>query len=278
MSGVHTGRTLWLALVLGGGALTACGQRETGAAVVPGAAAGTVVQASGSVTATRAGASRALAVGDTVSADDVVTTGADGRVAIELLHNHVRWSLGPGREKQVSASAAWTAAQGSTEIAVTDERSGAAGRHAEREAADTAASAAPSPSPSPSPSPPPPPAAAKASRRAAAPEPPPQMLSSDVSRGDAAELRAAPPELTDAQIDRAVKPRLAALRACHRGSEPVTVDLVFAIDDSGAVTAVTFDGTPQQEPLHGCLTAAARAARFPAGGDGRVARYRLVLR
>jgi hypothetical protein len=64
-----------------------------------------------------------------------------------LRHNHVPWSLGPSRTKQVSESAAWsaTAAAGSAEVA--DDKSAAAGRHAERSATDTSASTNTTPPP-----------------------------------------------------------------------------------------------------------------------------------
>jgi hypothetical protein len=119
------------------------------------------------VTATRDGTLRALAVDDTVAGDDVIETGADGYVAIRLHHNLVPWSLGPGKKEQVAASLAWKAPRATqTAAGPTGERSGAAGRHAEREAADTAAnsvaapeSAMPSAAAAPAaPAPPPPPA------------------------------------------------------------------------------------------------------------------------
>jgi hypothetical protein len=115
----------------------ACGGER--AAVAPGAPAGDVRELSGEVSATRDGQRRALTLGGVVSGDDVIHTAADASVVIELRHNGVRWALGPGREKKVADSAAWTAARGAEAVAVTGERSGAAGRHAEREAAGTAA-------------------------------------------------------------------------------------------------------------------------------------------
>lgn len=239
-------RAVWLALVLGASATTGCGQRDSGAVVLPGAAAGTIVQVSGTVTARRGGQTRALAVGDSVSGDDVIATGADGRVAIELLHNRVRWSLGPGREKQVSASAAWTAARGTTEVAVTDERGGTAGRHAERQAADTAATAH----------------AAESS-------------SSGMLRRDPGLLRAtAVAELTPEWIDRALQPQLAALRACYVGSDAGSAELTLAVDAEGRVTAID---APGSESLQECLRAAVAPVRFPAGDGDRRATVPLTL-
>jgi hypothetical protein len=120
-----------------------CGSSaSSGPAVVAGAPAGDVAEVSGTVTATRDGTPRPLTVGAEVSGDDVIETGADGRVSITLRHNRVAWSLGPGSKEQVGASLAWRAPT-ATQVAAgpTGERSGAAGRHAEREAAETAASA-----------------------------------------------------------------------------------------------------------------------------------------
>jgi hypothetical protein len=109
-------------------------------AVVPGAPAGDVTELAGDVRATRDGKTRPLAKGDVVSGDDVIATGADGRVTIVLRHNQVAWALGPGRQKRVGDSAAWAAAKGAAAEEVTDDKSAAAGRHAERNGADTAAS------------------------------------------------------------------------------------------------------------------------------------------
>jgi hypothetical protein len=121
----------------------ACGSGATnGPAVVAGAPAGDVTEISGTVTATRDGTPRPLAAGDVISGDDVIDTGADGRVTITLRHNRVAWTLGPGKKEQVGASLAWRAPTATqTAAGPTGERSGAAGRHAEREAADTAAGA-----------------------------------------------------------------------------------------------------------------------------------------
>lgn len=135
-------RTVLTAILLAS-ATAACGGGGSGPKVVAGAPAGDVTEVSGMVTATRDGKTRPLAVGDVVSGDDVVETGADGRVAIQLRHNLVPWTLGPGKKETVSASLAWKAPRATqTAAGPTGERSGAAGRHAEREAADTSATAA----------------------------------------------------------------------------------------------------------------------------------------
>lgn len=135
-------RTVLTALVLASAA-AACGGGSSGPKVVAGAAAGDVTEVTGTVTATRDGKTRPLAVGAEVSGDDVIETGADGHVAITLRHNLVPWKLGPGKKEQVSMSLAWKAPRATqTAAGPTGERSGAAGRHAEREAADTSATAA----------------------------------------------------------------------------------------------------------------------------------------
>jgi hypothetical protein len=108
--------------------------------VVAGAPAGDVTEVSGDVRATRDGKTRPIAKGDVVSGDDVIATGGDGRVTIVLRHNHVPWSLGPNKEKKVADSAAWSAAAGASGETVSDDKSTAAGRHAERSATDTGAS------------------------------------------------------------------------------------------------------------------------------------------
>jgi hypothetical protein len=133
---------LFSAVLVAVAAAAACGKGATEVEVVAGAPAGDVTEVAGAVTATRAGQTRALKVGDAISGDDVIATNAEGRVTITLRHNHVPWSLGPGKSKRVADSAAWRASEGANVAEVTDDKSGAAGRHAERNGADTAATAA----------------------------------------------------------------------------------------------------------------------------------------
>lgn len=139
-------RTAFSALVLASvlvSGTVACGGESAGPKVVAGAPAGDVFDVRGTVTATRNGETRQLARGDVVSGDDVIDTGGDGNIAIRLRHNLVPWTLGPGKKEQVGLSLAWKAPRSTQTVAgPTGERSGAAGRHAEREAADTAANAA----------------------------------------------------------------------------------------------------------------------------------------
>mgnify|MGYP000929546122 CR=1 FL=1 len=140
-------RTAFSALVMASllvSGTVACGGESAGPKVVAGAPAGDVFDVRGTVTATRNGETRQLARGDVVSGDDVIDTGGDGNIAIRLRHNLVPWTLGPGKKEQVGLSLAWKAPRSTQTVAgPTGERSGAAGRHAEREAADTAANAAP---------------------------------------------------------------------------------------------------------------------------------------
>jgi len=107
--------------------------------------AGKVIELSGKVEAAREGAAvRPLAVGTPVFADDTVTTGADGSAVILLAHNQVRWSLGQDKSLRVDRSMAWKATSDEGGSAFDDEdklATASAGRHTDREAADTAATA-----------------------------------------------------------------------------------------------------------------------------------------
>jgi len=129
-------RTL-LVGILALSATAACGSKEDAPAAVPGAPAGKVVDLAGTVTATRGDQVRTLAPGGEVSADDVIGTSADGRVAIVLDHNNARWDLGPNRTVKVGESLAWTAAKQAGPAAVVKEETSTAGRHAEKTAATT---------------------------------------------------------------------------------------------------------------------------------------------
>ena len=135
---------LAVAVLSGVGAGAGAGCESAGPAkveVVPGAPAGDVTAVAGEVTATRDGMARPLAVGDVVSGDDVVATGAGASVTIALRHNGAVWNLGAAQSRRVGDAAAWSAPRRSGPSVAAGERTAAAGRHAEREAADTAASA-----------------------------------------------------------------------------------------------------------------------------------------
>ncbi len=135
---------LAVAVLSGAGAGAGAGCESAGPAkveVVPGAPAGDVTAVAGEVTATRDGVARPLAVGDVVSGDDVVATGDGASVTIALRHNGAVWNLGAAQSRRVGDAAAWSAPRRSGPAVAAGERTAAAGRHAEREAADTAASA-----------------------------------------------------------------------------------------------------------------------------------------
>lgn len=162
-----------------------CKGNKDDAAATQSGPAGTVLDVTGSVTV----AGKPLAKGATVAADDVVDTGTDGHVIIELAHNQAKWELGANKHEKVSASLAWTLAKNTGTAKPVDQDTSAAGRPAERSAADTevtarqdeaapapAAAAAPvaaaAPAPAaappaaePAPPPPPPPPAAQPARR-----------------------------------------------------------------------------------------------------------------
>src|SRR3569833_195540 len=187
--------TLWA--VLACAAVSACGTKDSAPAAQPGAVAGKVLEVAGSVK----GGAKQLAVGDPVKTDDVIETGADGNVAIELAHNGARWELGPNQKLRPTESLAWKQERHGS-AAQVDQDTSAAGRPAERSAADTATSAAKAESaPAPRAAAPPtaPPAAAAAPQRAAVampepaaeppppPPPPAKTKAAAVASGDAAE-------------------------------------------------------------------------------------------
>lgn len=200
----------WVLLGLVVAALSACKSSDHGAA--PGAAgsaggsaaaaaaagsastpsssaAGKVLELSGQVTAN----GKPIAVGTELAADDVVETGADGHVVIELLHNLARWSLGPNRKQKVSDSIAWKLPRNEGNAKLVIEDMTAAGRPAERSAADSEASAE---------APPAPPAAEPASAAAPAPgggAPEPKHLERHREAAIAAPAAAAPPPPPEAE-------------------------------------------------------------------------------
>jgi outer membrane biosynthesis protein TonB len=125
--------------------LTACGGGEdkassSGGAAVTTSDAGKVRELTGKVTATRGTEVRTLAVGNPVAPDDLIDTGGDGSVVIELAHNRALWSLESGIKARVDQSVAWgLSAQDAAKP--VDHATSSAGRHADREAANTAVSA-----------------------------------------------------------------------------------------------------------------------------------------
>jgi hypothetical protein len=106
----------------------------------PSAEAGKVVELTGKVTATREAATRTLSLGNGVRADDVITTAPESSIVIELAHNNARWSLESGITSRVDASVAWTLPKQDAAQAV-EHATSSAGRHADRQAANTAITA-----------------------------------------------------------------------------------------------------------------------------------------
>src|SRR5262245_42692722 len=77
-----------------------CKSKSAPSASVPGPA-GKVVDVSGAVTVHHGDAARPLAKGETIEGDDMIETGADGHVLIELAHNNATWELGSNRKQKV---------------------------------------------------------------------------------------------------------------------------------------------------------------------------------
>ncbi|HTL32820.1 MAG TPA: hypothetical protein VL326_06840 [Kofleriaceae bacterium] len=117
---------------------------ESQAKSQPGIAAGKVIEVTGTVTLHHGtDGARALAKGEMVDADDEVETGADGSVVIEVQHNNVNWELGANKKGKMRESLAWTQPKKDKSAKAVDQDSAAAGRHAERNAAESSANAAP---------------------------------------------------------------------------------------------------------------------------------------
>lgn len=133
-------RTL-LVGILAAAAVSACTRTADAPVTQPGATAGKVVEVAGEVAAVRDGARRALSAGAEISGDDVIETGADGRIVIVLAHNNARWELGAGKREKVASSLAWGLARQEAPAAGGDEQTAAAGRHGEKAAATMSATA-----------------------------------------------------------------------------------------------------------------------------------------
>lgn len=125
--------------------LGACGssKSEQPAAGEP---AGEAIEVAGAVSVVHEGAEQPLVVGAKVFGADEIVTGANGAVTIRLFHNEARWTLESGKRKRVDASLAWSAprqaAGGVLAANDPDDSTAAAGRHTEKEAGDTRATAA----------------------------------------------------------------------------------------------------------------------------------------
>jgi hypothetical protein len=122
-------------------AAVACKSSSDAPASQPGVAVGKVIEVSGTVTVRHGDVARPLAKGESVEGDDIVETGADGNVIVELAHNLARWELGPNKKSKVRESAAWSLPKKTGDAAKVEQDTAAAGRPAERSAADTSVSA-----------------------------------------------------------------------------------------------------------------------------------------
>jgi len=143
-------------------AVASCSKNADAPAVAVGTAAGKVIEINGKVEATREGKTRELAMGADVFRDDQIATSADATVTIELFHNGAKWAVVSNKQARVDASLAWGLDKQQASKAV-EHNSAAAGRNAERSAAETAQTTAMKDSPKPGamPAPPAEPAAAE---------------------------------------------------------------------------------------------------------------------
>ena len=126
--------------VLAVSALSCKGSKDDAPAVAVSAPAGKVVEITGKVEATRAGKTRELVIASEVFADDQIATADNATVTIELFHNNARWAVVSNKKARVDASLAWGLDKQQATKSV-EHSSAAAGRNAERSAADTSATA-----------------------------------------------------------------------------------------------------------------------------------------
>ena len=122
--------------ILAVSAAASCSKKADAPSAAVGVAAGKVVEITGKVDATREGKTRTLALGSGIFGDDQIATSADATVAIELFHNNAKWSVVSNKVARVDASLAWGLDKQEASKAV-EHNSAAAGRNAERSAADT---------------------------------------------------------------------------------------------------------------------------------------------
>lgn len=329
---------VWLAsLALAAAACSGSGEAEP---ADPNQPAGEVIELAGQVSAARAGAAtRPLAVGAQVFSDDTVTTGADGSAVILLAHNRVRWNLGSGKSLRVDRSMAWKAKADESGSAFDDQdqmATASAGRHTDREAADTAATAQvpgaaeEDRSPEPAPVPPDQVASAEAPKEtsstsaqksaskgtgtatrgrgmiaqksggggngtAALDESAPASPLGGIGEGSgggavgggAAAAVALPASgnlvlgkltvkgaLTAAQVG----PRLASFARRCTGDVPGKATIRIDIDAAGAVKSAKVTGTPEVlSSISSCLTASARALRFPTASGTTTVQREIVV-
>jgi hypothetical protein len=218
-----------------------------GSATAPaGAFAGKVLEVAGKVTVK----GKPLAVGDQLQADDVVETGDDGHVVIELTHNLAHWELGGNKSQKVSESIAWKLPKSDGNAGITIRDMSASGRPAERSASNTEATAgAPAP-PAPDNAPAP---AHAAPAPVAQPAPPKTMAAAPMGRDDAKADKAVPPPppppppapsggaVKGKNAEDMIEHSEAALKQCLPMGSKVTIHV--AVDAAGKATT-TVDDAP----------------------------------
>ncbi len=243
-----------------------------------GETAGKVLEVGGKVTVK----GKQVAVGDLLKADDVIETGADGRIVVELTHNLAHWELGANKQQKVSDSIAWKLPrdEGNAKVVIQDMSS--AGRPAERNAADTSVTAnapAPGGAPAPTTAPPapetqpvapaPPPAPkSEPARRAAAPadqtmkqdkaEPAPAKTESVAAPDSSPHVRGGTMSTKNAaDLIEAQEP---ALRACLGAGQHVEIHV--KVDAAGKATT-TIDGAATAA-VKSCLLGVIGKVKLPA--------------
>lgn len=265
----------------------ACGTSAPDNAAQPGAVAGNVVEVTGQVTA----GGKQLVVGDQVKTDDTVETGADGHVTIELLHNHARMELAANHKMKPMDSLAWTQPKASAQpVAGTDQATSAAGRPAERSAAESNTTAqqpgpgaAPVTAPGGVPAPPPPPptggapADKPASRgrsggampEAPTPPPPPVVQPAEAAGASVERARKDSREDIDSKsgpapiqhVMGALPPDVVAMR---KGFAQCTTDkLTLTAEVKDHVAAITFS-TNADDAVKACIRRAAGTLKLTA--------------
>ena len=143
MAWIRAVPALALAVVLAAGCDEG-GAAPAGKAAAVAGPAGEVIHIEGTVTAVRPGEQpRTLALGSPVHADDTISVQMSSEISIVLAHNKVQWDIGAGQSYRVDESRAWKASSGSG--SALDEQgdlgTASAGRHGEREAGETQATA-----------------------------------------------------------------------------------------------------------------------------------------
>ena len=280
-------------------ATASCKSKSDAPAVAVGAAAGKVVEVSGKVDATRDGKTRTLTMGAEVYPDDQVATSADATVTIELFHNGAKWSVVSNKTARVDASLAWGLDKQAASKTV-DHNSAAAGRNAERSAADTASTAAikeeqkpgaaaaesaPMPEPtaggpppvettgSPPPPPPPPVAKPPARDKRAAPggSPPPAKIESSKKSADAAPRDMAPaPDPQPEKMSIVITPQTLAERqrpAFEKCLDANASKVTITIKVNENKTTVALSGSGNiTDKVRSCVDGVAQKIEWPIKG------------